>query len=128
MIFPSSAEREKEVIAVVDNRSCRVCQNGESANRQGGVRRENNCNSGERGALMKKLQMIDFAITETVLYLDAYPDSKPALAYYHKLVSERERLSESLARNGKPITYMNNADTESWNWTNGPWPWELDAN
>ena len=113
---------------MVDNRSLRVCQNGDSANRSGGARCDRNCGTGDTRALMKKLQMVDFAIVETVLYLDAYPESKPALAYYHKLLSDRERLMESLAKAGKPINLMCNADTESWNWTNGPWPWELDAN
>ncbi len=72
--------------------------------------------------------MIDFAIVETVLYLDAYPNSSAALSYYHKLVSERKKLAESLARIGKPITNMDNTDTDNWNWTNGPWPWQPEAN
>lgn len=77
---------------------------------------------------MRKLQMVDFAIAETVLYLDAYPNCKAALAYYHKLLDEREKLADSLAKSGRPVTNMSNTDTENWNWTNGPWPWELDAN
>ena len=112
---------------MVNNRSCRTCQNGGIGIRQGDTRREP-CNTCDNKAITKKLQMIDFAITETVLYLDAYPESKLALDYYHKLVGEREALTESLAKAGKPITYMNNTDTESWNWTNGPWPWDIDAN
>ena len=128
MIFPSSAARKKEAVAVVDNRSLRVCQNGDSNNRGGGTRQERGCGTNDTKALMRKLQMVDFAIVETVLYLDAYPESKPALAYYHKLVDESKRLRESLSKAGKPINHMGNADTESWNWTKGPWPWELDAN
>ena len=77
---------------------------------------------------MRKLQMIDFAIVETVLYLDAYPHSKSALAYYHKLVDERAKLSKALAADESPITSFNNDSTDNWNWTNGPWPWESDAN
>ncbi|MBQ8140158.1 MAG: spore coat protein CotJB [Clostridia bacterium] len=78
--------------------------------------------------LMKRLQMVDFAITETVLYLDAYPDSKSALNHYHQLLAERNKLAESLEASGTPITHFNNADTENWRWTNGPWPWQCEAN
>ncbi len=71
--------------------------------------------------------MIDFAITETVLYLDAYPNSKSALSYYSKLVAEREKLTDSLAGAKYPTTHFDNT-SDSWVWTNGPWPWQIDAN
>ena len=41
-------------------------------------------------AALKKLRAIDFALQETVLYLDAYPQNKQALRYYHRLIKERE--------------------------------------
>ncbi|MBQ7384506.1 MAG: spore coat protein CotJB [Clostridia bacterium] len=100
---------------MVDNsRSCRSCMN--------------NGGSSNNKAMLKKLQMIDFAIVETVLYLDAYPNSSAALSYYHKLVSERNKLVDSLAKNGMPITNMDNSDTDNWLWTKGPWPWQSEAN
>ena len=79
-------------------------------------------------AVIRKLQTVDFSIAETVLYLDAYPSSAPALAYYHKLVNERKKLVDALARSGRPVTCMDNTDTGSWRWTDGPWPWQPDAN
>lgn len=77
---------------------------------------------------MRKLQTIDFALVETVLYLDAYPNSSAALAYYHKLLGERKKLSDELSRLGKPITAMDNASTDKWRWTEGPWPWQPEGN
>ena len=44
---------------------------------------------------LKRLRAIDFAIQETVLYLDAYPECRQALEYYHKLIEVRERLLSS---------------------------------
>lgn len=87
------------------------------------------CNA-QNGAtpLLKKLQAIDFALTETVLYLDAYPHSKAALDYYHKLLCERERLCDALAKNNIPLTHRDNVSKTEWNWTNSPWPWHPDAN
>ena len=78
---------------------------------------------------MKKLQALDFSIYETVLYLDAYPHSAEALSYYHKLIAEREALCRSLAEGcGMPVTNLENASTGSWDWIQGPWPWEAAAN
>jgi hypothetical protein len=39
---------------------------------------------------MQTLRALDFAIQETVLYLDAYPECRQALDYYHRLMEERK--------------------------------------
>jgi len=108
---------------VVDNsRSRRACQ---SDSRTQAV-----CNQNQNGnnSLMKQLQMVDFAIVETVLYLDAYPHSRAALSHYKKLVAERNKLSEALSRSSRPVTHRDNIVGEEWTWTDGPWPWENQAN
>lgn len=80
-------------------------------------------------ALMRRLQTLDFSIVDTVLYLDAYPNSAEALAYYNKLIAERGELVSELARScHQPITHMDNASPDAWHWVNAPWPWELEAN
>ncbi|MBE6596258.1 MAG: spore coat protein CotJB [Ruminococcaceae bacterium] len=92
-------------------------------------RRGSSCGCGGGGdSLKKKLQMIDFALYDTVLYLDAYPNCQKALCYYHKLLSERKKLSEMLGASDMPMTHRENTSTECWTWTKGPWPWETDAN
>ena len=45
-------------------------------------------------ATLKRLRAVDFALQETVLYLNAYPKSKQALRYYHRLIKEREQLMD----------------------------------
>ena len=40
----------------------------------------------------EQLRAINFAIQETVLFLDAYPCHPEALCYYHALIEEREIL------------------------------------
>ena len=80
-------------------------------------------------ALLSRLQTIDFSIVDTVLYLDAYPDCRKALAHYHELLSERDALLLELAQNcDMPMTSFSNANRDAWVWTNGPWPWQPDAN
>jgi len=77
---------------------------------------------------MRKLQAIDFAIQETVLYLDAYPDHPQALDYYHQLIETRRQLVTAYEKNCAPVSMYGNTSHNSWDWVKGPWPWELEAN
>jgi len=98
--------------------------NGCGCNGQNGM---NGMNEGAKKQLINKLQKIDFSIVDTVLYLDAYPDCAKAKTRYDQLMRERAGLLEKLAQMGIPLTNMS-VSADGWNWTNGPWPWEYDAN
>ena len=76
----------------------------------------------------EKLRAINFAIQETVLFLDAYPCHPEALKYYHALIEEREKLLTSYEKNCGPMTMYGNTSRGSWDWVKGPWPWEPEAN
>ena len=58
-----------------------------NSNNNAGMSTNTNCKQ-----KLKKLQMIDFSMIETILYLDAYPNNSEALKYYKALKSEREAL------------------------------------
>ena len=49
----------------------------------------NNHDGNHCRTVMNRLRAVDFALTETVLYLDAYPESAEAMKFYHKVVNER---------------------------------------
>lgn len=98
----------------------RMNQNVNRQNESGG---RNGC-----GKDLKMLRAIDFAIQETVLYLDAYPENQQALDYYHELLEQRKQLLSSHEKNCGPMTMYGNVSRNSWDWVEGPWPWETDAN
>ena len=77
---------------------------------------------------MKMLRAIDFAIQETVLFLDAYPEDRQALAYYHKLMEQRAQLLAAYEKTNGPVSMYGNHSRTSWDWIEDPWPWEPDAN
>ena len=85
------------------------------------------CTDNTHKAILSKLQAVDFSLVDVVLYLDAYPNCKKAIEYYHKLLAEKEMLTKKLTEMGIPINNMSNAG-EHWKWTDGPWPWEYEAN
>ena len=70
-------------------------------------------NGGGCRKIMDQLRAVEFAITETVLYL--------------KLVTERDRLVGAYESQCGPLTMYGNAKN-GWEWTEGPWPWEAEAN
>ncbi len=78
--------------------------------------------------LMEQIRAVDFALYETILYLDVYPHSCEALATYHKLKAQREELHRAYESTVGPISAFGNESTTSWDWMNKPFPWEYDAN
>ena len=95
-------------------------------------RNERACRRGRNEAsvcnLKSRLQKVDFAIIETVLYLDAHPHCRAALEYYHKLIDERRKIVRALGEGAMPISAHENESCDSWDWVDGPWPWQFDAN
>lgn len=87
----------------------------------------NGAGNGGCATLMKQLQAVDFSLYELVLYLDAYPESEEAKAMYQKLLNERTRLADAYEKQCGPLTAFGNHQ-DGWKWTEGPWPWEADAN
>lgn len=75
-----------------------------------------------------RLKTLEFAIVDTALYLNAYPESDCALAYYHKLIEERDCLRKKINEECGPMTIYDNVSEKSWDWVEGPWPWHPDAN
>ncbi len=79
-------------------------------------------------SLLRELQLVDFSLYDTVLYLDAYPDSKEALEYYRTLLQERKSLAAQYEKNCGTLTIESAENTQYWDWAKLPWPWELGAN
>ena len=89
--------------------------------------RENSARAMNCRNLQKRLQAVDFAIAETTLYLDVYPDCKRALEYHKRLLRERNMIADALRGSCGPVTSFEE-QTDGWEWVKGPWPWEPDAN
>ena len=77
-------------------------------------------------ALAHRLQAVNFALYDTILYLDAYPNCRKALDYYHSLLEMQRRLVAEYEAKQGPVTAFGNESRDSWLWTTTPWPWEAD--
>ena len=71
-----------------------------------------------------RIQVLDFILQETVLFLDTHPCDFEALRYYRIVRRKLERLERIYERKCGPLTNKG-VDTEfGWEWTCCPWPWE----
>ncbi len=82
----------------------------------------------ERDRLLRRIQAEDFALYETVLYLDGHPQNKKALAFYNKHRDIVKALREEFEGKYGPLNIYGNTGDCDWHWVDKPWPWEKEAN
>ena len=80
----------------------------------------------KKDALLEKIQALSFAKTEAELFLDAAPDNKLALDYFHKTLDALNAAVEEYEANYGPLTTAG-VSRDRWNWVDGPWPWQKDG-
>ena len=80
----------------------------------------------EREKLLKKVQLLDCAMTETALYLDTHPRCTAALEYYRTLLAEKKKAQESYECQFGPLVQTSAAEGDKWTWIQCPWPWETE--
>ena len=78
-----------------------------------------------RALCLKKIQIIDFVLNDTALYLDTHPNCKEALEYYNKYLEMRKSAVKEYVNLFGPLE-QTDADMcgGAWKWAEGPWPWE----
>lgn len=83
---------------------------------------------GNCDTLRRQLTCVCFALDETILYLDVYPDNQEALCHYHTLLAEKNKLLAEYEAACAPVTAYGNTSHTSWDWIKSPWPWKYEAN
>ena len=104
-------------------RACGCRQTAQTGMTRGGC----GCEGHGRDDLLARIQHVDFALYETILYLDVYPHSCEALEAYHKLRCESEALHAEYESTHGPLTAFGNRSKTAWNWMDNPLPWAYDA-
>ena len=82
----------------------------------------------EKAKLLKRVQMFDFILTELNLFLDTHPYDKNALEYFSQYqYLKNEAVNQYESRFG-PLRAEDFVGDGKFDWVNGPWPWEREAN
>ena len=79
-----------------------------------------------RDALLKKIQSLSFAKTESELYLDVYPDNREALEYYKKILPELDAAMVEYQSKYAPL-FAESVTGDSWTWVKEKWPWQIET-
>lgn len=75
---------------------------------------------------MKKVQMYEFALIDTGLFLDTHPDNKAALAFYDETRKKYIEATEDYEMQFGPLSAVDSDTDNDWAWVNNPWPWEVE--
>ncbi len=81
--------------------------------------------SNEKEALLQQWQQYNFALVDLNLYLDTNPNDSNALSIYREFLNTKKQLQDKYEAKYGPIDVGSNyVINNSWQWDNGPWPWE----
>ena len=82
----------------------------------------------EQKKLLSRIATCDFILTETALFLDTHPDCSEALDFYRKHLEMRKKAAEEYTEKFGMLRHEDYIGQNKWQWTEGPWPWEYEAN
>ena len=78
---------------------------------------------GNHNLLLQKVYETGFALDEVTLYLDTHPFDKQAMEYYRYIRQANQSAVDAYEKNHGPLM-INQVDSDTWTWSNDPWPWE----
>lgn len=82
----------------------------------------------QKQRMLKAIQVCEFNCLEAGLYLDTHKNDKDAIAYFKTQNELFQRITDEYIKIYGPLRMFESQDDDSWKWSDGPWPWENDAN
>lgn len=77
--------------------------------------------------LFDKVQETGFALYDTALFLDSHPDDRLALDFFADNQKLYMQYRNEYELNYGPLTFYATDTSRGWTWTQGSWPWEVEA-
>lgn len=77
---------------------------------------------------LHQLQAYQFAIQELGLYLDTHKEDQEALELFNQYVERYEAALQRYEDERGPLYQMGAGMDGTYRWTEGPWPWDYNAN
>jgi spore coat protein JB len=80
----------------------------------------------EKEALLNKVREYKFAMIDLNLYLDIYSNDHEKIDLYNRYLNEYKKYEKEYERLFGPLTTDSEyVDENTWNWSETPWPWEV---
>ncbi|MCW2277625.1 spore coat protein CotJB [Heliophilum fasciatum] len=78
--------------------------------------------------MLRRLQALEFVLTDLNLYLDTHPDCQAALQDFARISEDLRQLKIAYEQRYGLLTVAGFGSGRSpWNWVETPWPWEIDG-
>lgn len=77
--------------------------------------------------LMKQINELSFVLDEMRLFLDTHPNCHEGLEFYNRYAARRAEAVADYTRLYGPLCFYDFTDGSSWQWIQGPMPWEGSA-
>lgn len=81
-------------------------------------------NNVSRKRLMREIMETDFVLKELNLFLDTHPCHRAALEKFQRFEKRSAELKCQYQSMFGPLTPSVNDNLDTWEWIQGPWPWE----
>lgn len=81
-----------------------------------------------RNELLHIIQKYDFALYDLMLYLDTHPHCREAQRLFDRYRSQRAEAVQEYTKQFGPLQAIDSCTDGKWNWGEGPYPWEKEAN
>lgn len=78
----------------------------------------------DRELLLKRIQICDFVLNETALFLNSHPEEAKALEHYKKYLEIREQAKKDYVERYGPLSRSDYDGGPRWTWVDNPWPWQ----
>ena len=76
--------------------------------------------------LLKEIMQLQFAVIETVLYLDTHPFDKNVLNLQNEYSARLENKIKNYSKKYGPLANSYPEADYPWSWINEPWPWQIE--
>ena len=78
---------------------------------------------GRENDLLRNVYETGFALDDIILYLDTHPMDQNAMEYYRQMQMANQQAVQAYEQMYGPLM-ADRVMSDSWDWIQGPWPWE----
>ena len=83
-------------------------------------------NTNVNTSMLKKIMQLQFAVIETVLYLDTHPFDERVLELQNEYSARLENMIDDYSEEYGPLVPSFSRADYPWSWIDEPWPWQID--
>ncbi len=81
-------------------------------------------NNNDKHRMLNDIGIVDFTLTELMLYLDTHPTCREAMEYFNHYARIKNKMVKDFSMMYYPLTKDHAESSTEWRWGCAPLPWE----